>query len=88
MTPEAMRLLEDLGLVPFLQGLNEHFDMPLVLQAKRSYNNDNASITVPTPRGEIQEILLSSDVIHFALRLPTVGTIRPTTQQTKQMCLP
>jgi hypothetical protein len=88
MTPEAMRLLEDLGLIPFLQGLNENFDMPLVLQAKRSYNNDNASITIPTPHGEIQEILLSSDVVHFVLRLPAVGTIRPTTQQTKQMCLP
>ena len=83
MTPEAMRLLEDLGLIPYLQGLNETFDMPLVLQAKRSYNNENNSITVPTPQGEIQEILLSSDVMHFALRLPAVGTIRPTTQQTK-----
>ena len=88
MTPEAMRLLEDLGLIPFLQGLNETFDMPLVLQAKRSYNNENNSITIPTPQGEIQEILLSSDVMHFALRLPAVGTIRPTTQQTKQMCVP
>ena len=46
MTPEAMRLLEDLGLVPFLQGLAEDFNMPLVLQAKRTYNNDNASITI------------------------------------------
>ena len=86
MTPEAMRLLEDLGLIPFLQGLTDEVDLPMVLQAKRSYNGERCSITITTPQGHLQEILLSSDVVHFALRLPAVGTIMPTTKEIKQMC--
>jgi hypothetical protein len=87
-TPEAMRLLEDMGLIPFLQGLTEEADLPLVLQAKRSYNVERTSITITTPQGNLQEILLSSDVVHYALRLPAVGTIMPTTKEIKQMCQP
>jgi len=83
-----MRLLEDLGLIPYLQNLTEHFDMPLVLQAKRSYNNDNMSIRIQTPQGNIQEIILSSDIIHYALGLPAVGAVRATTAETKQHCVP
>ena len=38
MTPDAMRMLEDMGLMPFLQGLTEEANLHMVLQAKRSYD--------------------------------------------------
>jgi hypothetical protein len=88
MTPDAMQILDDMGLMPFLHGLMEEAELAMVLQAKRSYNRDRCSITIQTPQGHLQEILLSSNVIHYALRLPAMGTIRPTTKETKQMCLP
>jgi len=66
MTSDAMRLLEDLGLIPFLHSLSEEADLPMLLQAKWAYNRDMGSITVQTPQGKLQEVLLSSDVIHYA----------------------
>ena len=53
MTPDAMRLLEDMGLVPFLQQLTEEVDLPLTLQAKCSYDRTRCSITTTTPQGRL-----------------------------------
>jgi len=62
--------------------------LPMVLQAKRFYNRDICSIIVQTLQGRLQEITLSSDIMHYALRLPIVGAIMPTTKEIKQMCQP
>jgi len=88
MIPNAMRLLEDMGLVLFLQQLTEEVDLPLTLQVKCSNDRNKCSITIATPQGRIYEILLSSDMVHCALNLPMVGTIMPATKEIKQMCQP
>jgi len=49
-TPEAVRLIEGLGLMAYLQTLTNEFNMTLVLQAKRSYNSENCSIHITNPR--------------------------------------
>jgi len=49
MTLDAMRILEDMGLMLFLQSLMEEADLAMVLQFKRSYNRDGYSITMQTP---------------------------------------
>ena len=49
MTPDAMRILEDMGLVPFLQRLADEADLPMALQAKRSYDRNRCSITIEIP---------------------------------------
>jgi len=41
---------------------------------------------VTTPQGRLHEILLSLDVVHYALNLLEVGTIIPTTKEIKFMC--
>lgn len=86
MTLDAMRMLEELVLMLFIQGLTKEADLPMVLQAKRSYDRNRCSITIHTPQGRIQEILLSSDVVYYALNLLAVGTILPTTKEIKKMC--
>jgi len=85
-TLDTMRLLEDMGLIMFLQQLTNEVDLPLTLQAKRSYNRARCPITITTPQGRLQEILMSLDVVHYTLNLPAVGTIVPTTKEIKQMC--